>query len=193
MKSQWYIEAEAPGSGLMRLSVVGADKAQATVGTVLHLFESDTAFVDAWCEVLSNSSFDAYCWECPPLRAGSLSQPFQCVLVESPLLSRARPDPAPFAEHFRTNQPVAVFSSLGKDATLIAPCPRPSGNFAHLRSFLRTADTAQMRAFWRQVGSSARAVIGREPVWLSTAGLGVSWLHVRLDTRPKYYRYPAYR
>ncbi|MGI9175867.1 MAG: DUF6940 family protein [Rhodothermales bacterium] len=24
-------------------------------------------------------------------------------------------------------------------------------------------------------------------MWLSTAGGGVSWLHVRLDSRPKYY------
>jgi len=30
------------------------------------------------------------------------------------------------------------------------------------------------------------------PLWLSTAGLGVSWLHVRLDTRPKYYRHRVY-
>jgi len=31
------------------------------------------------------------------------------------------------------------------------------------------------------------------PTWLSTAGGGVAWLHVRLDTRPKYYRYNPYR
>ena len=31
------------------------------------------------------------------------------------------------------------------------------------------------------------------PVWVSTAGAGVSWLHVRLDDRPKYYGYQPYR
>jgi hypothetical protein len=31
------------------------------------------------------------------------------------------------------------------------------------------------------------------PEWLSTAGAGVSWLHVRLDDRPKYYGYAPYR
>ncbi len=35
--------------------------------------------------------------------------------------------------------------------------------------------------------------IGAMPVWLSTAGAGVSWLHVRLDTRPKYYHHGPYR
>jgi len=28
---------------------------------------------------------------------------------------------------------------------------------------------------------------------LSTAGMGVYWLHVRLDTRPKYYQHTPYR
>ena len=28
-------------------------------------------------------------------------------------------------------------------------------------------------------------------VWLSTSGMGVSWLHVRIDQVPKYYTFPA--
>jgi len=35
--------------------------------------------------------------------------------------------------------------------------------------------------------------LSSRPVWLSTAGGGVSWLHVRLDDRPKYYHHAAYR
>jgi hypothetical protein len=35
--------------------------------------------------------------------------------------------------------------------------------------------------------------LGTAPVWVSTAGMGVSWLHVRLDNRPKYYGYKPYR
>ena len=33
---------------------------------------------------------------------------------------------------------------------------------------------------------------GAMPTWLSTAGMGVSWLHVRLDSQPKYYGFAAY-
>merc|ERR1711957_1156939 len=36
-----------------------------------------------------------------------------------------------------------------------------------------------------QVGS-------KTPVWVSTAGSGVSWLSIRLDSRPKYYHHSAY-
>ncbi len=35
--------------------------------------------------------------------------------------------------------------------------------------------------------------IGEAPMWLSTAGAGVPWLHVRLEDRPKYYGHAAYR
>ena len=35
--------------------------------------------------------------------------------------------------------------------------------------------------------------LGARPVWLSTAGGGVDWLHVRLDDRPKYYRHREWR
>lgn len=31
------------------------------------------------------------------------------------------------------------------------------------------------------------------PIWLNTAGGGVAWLHIRLDHRPKYYRYLPYK
>ena len=30
-------------------------------------------------------------------------------------------------------------------------------------------------------------------VWLSTAGDGIAWLHVRLDPSPKYYQHDEYR
>ncbi len=36
-------------------------------------------------------------------------------------------------------------------------------------------------------------MIGHTPLWLSTAGGGVAWLHVRLDSRPKYYGYSPYK
>lgn len=29
--------------------------------------------------------------------------------------------------------------------------------------------------------------------WISTSGLGVSWLHIRIDTYPKYYNYEEYK
>jgi hypothetical protein len=30
-------------------------------------------------------------------------------------------------------------------------------------------------------------------IWISTIELGVSWLHVRIDSTPKYYHYTPYK
>ena len=78
---------------------------------------------------------------------------------------------------------------------LIVPAPmtRSHACYAHLARFLRGAPAAQVRAFWSVVGQAALRRMGTIPFWLSTAGLGVAWLHIRLDSRPKYYRYAAYR
>lgn len=35
--------------------------------------------------------------------------------------------------------------------------------------------------------------ISGNPVWLSISGLGVYWLRIRLDARPKYYQHLPYK
>ena len=45
----------------------------------------------------------------------------------------------------------------------------------------------------RTVAAAVRRRVSDPPVWLSTAGMGVSWLHLRLDSQPKYYRHGPYR
>jgi hypothetical protein len=84
--------------------------------------------------------------------------------------------------------------NLGGDAILIVPCPvaEPSA-YGHLAAFVRLAPERQRQALWQSVGEAMARRVGARPVWLSTAGAGVSWLHVRLDDRPKYYGYGPYR
>lgn len=123
-----------------------------------------------------------------------LSQPFECVIVESPLLATSGPEPEAFAEYFRSDRDVVRFENLGKDALLVAPCPGSAGtDFGHLFRFITTATDTQISSFWRNVGEALDERVGNRPLWLSTAGLGVSWLHVRLDSHPKYYRHVPYK
>jgi hypothetical protein len=65
--------------------------------------------------------------------------------------------------------------------------------YGHLAAFVRGAPAEQREALWRTVGDALSRRLGAKPVWLSTAGAGVSWLHVRLDDRPKYYGHAPYR
>jgi hypothetical protein len=117
------------------------------------------------------------------------------VLLDSPGLAR-RPDPEAFAEHFggAPEAGVVVFPNRGGDAIMVVPCPkaRPSA-YGHLAAFVREAPESQRHALWQSVGEAMARRLGAKPVWLSTAGAGVSWLHVRLDDRPKYYGFGPYR
>ncbi len=123
-----------------------------------------------------------------------MSQPFEFVVLDRPGLARC-PDPEAFAEHFVEGEiGVASFPNLGGDAIMVVPSPvAESAAYGHLAAFVRLAPEAQRHAFWQSVGEAMARRIGAKPVWLSTAGAGVSWLHVRLDDRPKYYGFGPYR
>jgi hypothetical protein len=77
---------------------------------------------------------------------------------------------------------------------MIVPCPAgPQSAYSHIGAFVRSAPEQQRHALWRRVGSAMQPRLSPTPVWLSTAGAGVPWLHVRLDDRPKYYGVATYR
>ena len=114
----------------------------------------------------------------------------------------------------------AAFPNLGRDSMLVSPCdeggpppvqPRahgtlyeranphvaaPESAYGHIAAFARNAPQAQAAAFWAKVGSTYESLVaqkGDRPVWLSTEGSGVPWLHVRMDARPKYYHTAHYK
>jgi len=166
-----------------------------TYGDVLQRWVDSTMFRSFFTNLLAASTFTAFRWETPPISLDTLNRPFEFVLLDSPGLDREADEDA-FAEHFRAASAAAVvaFANLGGDAVLVVPCPiAPKAAYGHLASFLRNAPPAQQDSLWQAVGRAMRQRVGARPVWLSTAGAGVSWLHVRLDDRPKYYGYGPYR
>lgn len=162
---------------------------------VIALWSSDAEFRNWFTSLLCASSCDAFFWETPPVTAATADRPFEFVLVNGPSLTRLHPDPSPFRSHFTAKpaEPVFHFPNLSGDATLIVPSPLADKScYTHLARFLRMAPRAQVNAFWRTVGLAMQERLSARPVWLSTAGMGVSWLHLRLDSRPKYYRHKPY-
>ena len=60
----------------------------------------------------------------------------------------------------------------------------------------RTGSDPQMHDFWIEVGRQMEARLAEKPsekIWMSTCGTGIYWLHLRLDSKPKYYTYTTYR
>ena len=159
----------------------------------LELLQKEPAFRSFFIGLLSNIPFHAYQWETPPLGSSSVTQPFQFVVSRNPGIDLP-PDPGPFRQYFNsTSGSTAVFNNLGNDAILIAP--KPGGedlNYSHIGAFTEEAPTKQQHALWQVVGRITQEQISDEPLWLNTAGGGVAWLHVRLDSRPKYYRHQPF-
>lgn len=147
-------------------------------------------------ETLTSADARAYFFECAPWREGSSSE-VEWVLVPTRAFERTTPDPSPFREHLeRSVGLVATFANLCGDATLVVPSESAGRAFyGHLASFVRGAPSAQVDALFAAVGAALCELRARTAatVWLSTAGLGVDWLHVRLDARPKYYRHAPYK
>ena len=150
----------------------------------------------ALSSALAESPFAAFFWECQPTSSSAKDAPFGFVVVDSPVLATASPLPFPFAAHLDGPGDVALFGSLGHDALLVAPKIRATeGTYTHLAVFVREGAPDQVDALWRAVAGAVHEWWGRydAPIWVNTSGLGVSWLHVRLDTRPKYYTHLPFR
>jgi hypothetical protein len=118
---------------------------------------------------------------------------FEFALISDPALSSVG-NYSSFARKF-TGNPIAVFENLRGDATLIVPEPPADGaQYPHLQAFLQSADWTTADELWSRVADAAFKRLKRDQhVWVSTAGLGVPWLHFRIDTRPKYICHVPYR
>ena len=161
---------------------------------LIEALVTDAGRAAALGDCLAAMPFAAFFWETRPVCRRSTAEPFECVVLPAPALARAAPDAQSFAEHFSSTRSVVRFDNLGGDATLVVPCPRAElGVYPHLAAFLRGAPAEQRAELLREVGLSARARSSAAPFWLSTSGLGVAWVHVRIDSRPKYYQYTPYR
>lgn len=176
----------------VRFVVTGPDGALSW-RAVLAGWRGDSRLADALGRALAELPFAAFRWETPAMTADRLETTFECVAVDDPSLD-VRPDPTPFAEQLSDDQSVACFPNLGGDALMVVPCPQAREHaYGHMAAFLRRAPLEQQRALWREVSMAMSERLGDRPVWLSTAGGGVAWLHVRLDDRPKYYAHSPYR
>ena len=160
---------------------------------VIAQWQSNREFRTFFNASLAESDISAFRWETPPVTTTTVQRPFEFVLLDAPGLDR-RVDELAFRDHFTTDASVVRFANLRGDAELIVPCPAgPVEHYGHLASFVRSAPPEQCDELWRTVGEAVKSRLSDMPLWLSTAGMGVAWLHIRIDSGPKYYGYTPYR
>ena len=185
------LTAASRRDGTLRL-VATRDGSPLAVDEVLGAWAAGGAW---YGEELAAVEMPAFHWEHLPWTPAALGRPYECVTIDSPALAREVPDPADFAAPLAAaDGSVATFPNLGHDARLVVPTEQTHRSaYRDLASFVRDAPAEQRADLWRANAEAVRERLGARPLWLSTAGLGVPWLHVRLDDRPKYVRHGPYR
>ena len=169
---------------------------------VIDLWRTSEAFRDVFFDSLNAEWCDGcedYLWECAPVSSDTLDTTYEHV-VQDRGDSFARDGPEVFREHFQAARAngadVAVFANLGGDAVLVAPVPDAGGlradAGARARDFAKDAPRRVRHDVLRALGDAVRDGVSDAPLWVSTNGAGVAWLHIRLDSRPKYYAYRPY-
>jgi hypothetical protein len=187
---RWHPRTVRPKPDTTLLSFVDADAIKINCGAFFDRLESDEEFRTTFGKLLCEPEPGAFFWEMPGLRATTLEREFECAIIKAPALERIKASPKQFAAHFKPGERAVAFKNLGSDATIVAPCPTPEVSwYAHLGVFLRSARPAHHHALWTTLVKTAREVLGPKPTFISTSGLGVPWLHIRLDSAAKYYNY----
>ncbi|BDS11402.1 DUF6940 family protein [Aureispira anguillae] len=166
-----------------------------TFGNVIQLWKTSALFRTFYTQLLREVPFLAFFWENSPFTNNSLDQPYEFVVVGTDAFNGKKPNALSFNQYFSIEQPVISFPNLGKNAQLVVPCPLSNSYevYTHLGSFIRNAPVQQIDRFWQVMGHEVEKHLNECPLWLSTSGLGVYWLHVRLDQRPKYYSHSPYK
>ena len=197
MALNWNTQTELFDEGRRLRGVLKAGGVTATWADVIEHWRFGGLLVDAFLQALADARFDAFFFETPPVSRDALNRSFEFILVDCPSLVGVDPEPWVFEEHFGGDRAdgIATFPNIGGDAMLVAPCPtEPLQDYPHLAAFAREAPWEQQLGLWRAVSEAAREWFrGSNPVWISTSGLGVFWLHIRLDSYPKYYNHVPYR
>lgn len=202
-----FIQVSADKANVVKYVLMNNDSRVTFAEFLALLSRSDSLIHDLFFEVLRNQEYSSYFFECPSITMSTVATTgFEFILASSPTLSTRAVDKTPFETHFinavAKGLSVVSFANLGGDSCLVVPCPpnltedMPS-YFTHLASFMRAASREQVMTFWKVAANEIISNLQRNPpdqkMWVSTSGLGVSWLHLRLDSYPKYYSYEPYR
>ena len=172
-------------TNIEKFTVMNGEKSL-TYSDFLNFTLKNINFRNQFLSILEKSRFDAYRLETPGVNLTSLNQRFEFVLINCPALIGVV-DEDSFSEFFTEEKIGAVsFPNLGKNAQLIVPCPiaRPEV-YTHLASFCRKAPVAQKHNLFKLAAGYLKENISDKPSWFSTAGMGVSWLHLRIEQKPK--------
>ena len=114
--------------------------------------------------------------------------PYKEEFLEDERFLNKKQDLKTFEEKFKKEKYAVSFSNLSGDTILVVPVPRKGKRFTNMFYFMNNASEIQKKKLWEKVAEQAKEFLKtNEKIWISTHGLGVNYLHVRICNNPKYY------
>jgi hypothetical protein len=191
----WRAERESCGWITEKVRIASAGRVL-SFADVIASWADNEDFCAFFITELAATAQLAFFWEMPPVRRGALERAYEYVTVSSAALARLHADDGAFASQLCVAPgSIASFRNLGGDAMLIAP--KREGKvetYPHIAAFVRTAPVAQIHALMKVLAATVTHTIEQsgDPVWINASGLGVPWVHLRLDSFAKYYQHEPY-
>lgn len=167
------------------------------------LLQQQNDFKESFINILRTfKKFKYYFIEFPSCSFFSHNICFQFVIINADHTSLKThvADFSDFQEyHTKKNEYIIQFPSLSKDSLLIVPVPLKGiniENYSSISPFMKFANKKQIYEIWTKVSQALIRSLQTDKnksFWLSTSGLAVPWLHIRIDTKPKYYHYQPFK
>lgn len=166
--------------------------------------KKDTKVIKEFSLNFKNLNWNGVFFECKPIIFSSYGkETVEFRIIETSAFENKGEDKNTYSLHFenckKENHQAISFKSKNKN-DLVVPCPLPGFSFnAHIQQFMKNASEDQIVELMSVTGNVLNKVITdnkNNPVWLSTHGTDVSWLHVRICLKPLYYittKYQTYK
>jgi len=151
-----------------------------SIGKARDLLQNSKKFRSMCTSVLQSVPYPEYVWYLCKIEKGCETKPFKFIVKQTIL--DCKEDPETFgAKKFKNS--MNIISNLSKNALLLVPKYIKKGCYTSIANFMRNGPDNQVDDFWK-----ALAEIMTYPInaWISTHGHGVCYLHLRIDSKPKY-------
>lgn len=184
-----------------------------TIKTFITALKLSDYFMNSFRHaLLSYPDADELIFECCPITPNNYdTAPFEFVLIPSYgyTFGSLRTDENTFIPHFNQGtEKVTSFPDLIDDAILISPCYSDTNYndqdahnhpFTHFNNFVKYATLEDFKNLWTLVAITLENKIKGSKLqpnscfWLSVNRINIPWLHIRIDTKPLYYKYTPYK
>lgn len=139
-------------------------------------------FLNELIDILRNCKFDSYLLQCLKYEKGKF---FTFLLFDCPMLNKRKETDFDTFDKYLDEEENVIFENINKDCLLISPNYKVLSekyDYSNISRYFRTQTKKNLIKLLRFIFDNYQ-----ENMYLNTHGLGVNYLHFRLDNKPKYY------